>query len=233
MRAHGSPSGPARYTRRHGQGLSLLRQGPVVRAEPQPLHGRDRSGASTRTSRRSGCSWARRPSGSTSAPAASRPARSPRPSRPARARGRPCRIPASIRFRAVVEARWRTSSRAARRSTTSTSSPVADGDTGDNMALTLRACLDELDRLATIEDRLDRRDRPRRDRRLGRPRGAARRARQQRGDPLPAHPRRGRGARSRAPASSSTRRSSARRWRAPPSARTPRSASPPRARCSP
>src|SRR4051812_7312811 len=31
--------------------------------------------------------------------------------------------------------------------------PVADGDTGDNMALTLRACLVELDRLATIEGR--------------------------------------------------------------------------------
>ncbi len=31
--------------------------------------------------------------------------------------------------------------------------PVADGDTGDNMALTLQACLAELDRLAAIEDR--------------------------------------------------------------------------------
>jgi DAK2 domain fusion protein YloV len=30
--------------------------------------------------------------------------------------------------------------------------PVADGDTGDNMALTLRACLDEIDRLARAED---------------------------------------------------------------------------------
>src|SRR5512132_3509999 len=29
--------------------------------------------------------------------------------------------------------------------------PVADGDTGDNMALTLRACLDEVDRLAHAE----------------------------------------------------------------------------------
>ena len=29
--------------------------------------------------------------------------------------------------------------------------PVADGDTGDNMALTLRACLDEVDRLARAE----------------------------------------------------------------------------------
>ena len=32
--------------------------------------------------------------------------------------------------------------------------PVADGDTGDNMALTLRAVLDELDRLASGGDRL-------------------------------------------------------------------------------
>src|SRR4029453_15975592 len=31
--------------------------------------------------------------------------------------------------------------------------PVADGDTGDNMPLRLRACLVELDRLATIEGR--------------------------------------------------------------------------------
>ena len=32
--------------------------------------------------------------------------------------------------------------------------PVADGDTGDNMALTLRAVLAEIDRLATGENRL-------------------------------------------------------------------------------
>src|SRR6202011_1620366 len=31
--------------------------------------------------------------------------------------------------------------------------PVADGDTGDNMALTLRAVLEELDRLQSDEDR--------------------------------------------------------------------------------
>src|SRR6202171_6548013 len=31
--------------------------------------------------------------------------------------------------------------------------PVADGDTGDNMALTLRAVLDELDRLAADDER--------------------------------------------------------------------------------
>src|SRR5438270_5960243 len=33
--------------------------------------------------------------------------------------------------------------------------PVADGDTGDNMALTLRAVLDELDRLSEHEGPLD------------------------------------------------------------------------------
>ena len=38
--------------------------------------------------------------------------------------------------------------------------PVADGDTGDNMALTLRAVLDELDRLSEHEG-ADRRGRPR------------------------------------------------------------------------
>jgi uncharacterized protein len=33
--------------------------------------------------------------------------------------------------------------------------PVADGDTGDNMALTLRACLEEVDRLAGVDRPLD------------------------------------------------------------------------------
>ncbi len=33
--------------------------------------------------------------------------------------------------------------------------PVADGDTGDNMVLTLRACLEEVDRLADVEGPLD------------------------------------------------------------------------------
>ena len=33
--------------------------------------------------------------------------------------------------------------------------PVADGDTGDNMALTLQACLEEVDRLAAVDRPLD------------------------------------------------------------------------------
>ena len=73
--------------------------------------------------------------------------------------------------------------------------PVADGDTGDNMVLTLRAVLQELDRLAGASAGAhDRRHRPRRDRRLGRAGGAARRPRQLRRDPLAADPRRRRGA---------------------------------------
>ena len=50
--------------------------------------------------------------------------------------------------------RWRTWSRAAQEVNDLNVFPVADGDTGDNMALTLRAVLDELDRLqAANEDR--------------------------------------------------------------------------------
>ena len=62
------------------------------------------------------------------------------------------------------------------------------------MVLTMRAVLEELDRLAGRRRPHDRRDRPRRDRRVGRARGAARRPRQQRRDPLAADPRRRRGA---------------------------------------
>ena len=65
-----------------------------------------------------------------------------------------------------------------------------------------------------------------------RPRRAARRARQLRRDPLPAHPRRRRGARLAGRASSSTRCWSARRWPARPTAPTAPSATPRRGRSS-
>ena len=59
--------------------------------------------------------------------------------------------------------------------------PVADGDTGDNMAMTMRAVLDELDRInGQMIDEIGRDELV--DGR--RPRGAARRARQQRRDPV-------------------------------------------------
>src|ERR1700739_1465642 len=79
----------------------------------------------------------------TSARAASRPARSPRP-----ADGAPVSDPALLRFRALVEAGL--AALEARRQEVNDLNvfPVADGDTGDNMVLTMRAVLQELDRLA-------------------------------------------------------------------------------------
>ena len=59
--------------------------------------------------------------------------------------------PSLVRFRAVLEgALAHLESRRAEINDLNVF-PVADGDTGDNMALTLRACLDELDRLARVE----------------------------------------------------------------------------------
>src|SRR3954465_7836162 len=60
------------------------------------------------------------------------------------------RDPSLVRFRTVVEASL--SALGARRQEVNALnvSPVADGDTGDNMALTLRAVLAELDRLADL-----------------------------------------------------------------------------------
>ncbi len=111
--------------------------------------------------------------------------------------------------------------------------PVADGDTGDNMVLTLRAVLDELDRLQGADaDTHDRRDRPRGDRAVGGARRAAGRARELRRDPLAADPRRRRGAglapRRADRRDADRRRARQRRRRAP----TPRCATPPRARSS-
>ena len=60
--------------------------------------------------------------------------------------------PSLVRFRAAVEgALAHLESRRAEINDLNVF-PVADGDTGDNMALTLGACLDEVDRLARAED---------------------------------------------------------------------------------
>ena len=68
-------------------------------------------------------------------------------------RGRNCNpswpIPALIRFRAVVEGALAEFETRRREVNDLNVFPVADGDTGDNMALTLRAVLEELDRLST------------------------------------------------------------------------------------
>src|ERR687888_1424021 len=59
------------------------------------------------------------------------------------------------RFRRVVEAAY--AHLEARRQEVNDLNvfPVADGDTGDNMALTMRACLEEVDRLAAVDRPLD------------------------------------------------------------------------------
>ena len=93
--------------------------------------------------------------------------------------------PSIVRFRALIEAGLAALEDRREEVNDLNVFPVADGDTGDNMVLTLRAVLTELDRLSgdsegrTIDD-----DRPRRDRRLGRPRRAAGSARQLGRDPL-------------------------------------------------
>ena len=63
--------------------------------------------------------------------------------------------PSLLRFRTVVEGAL--GELEARRQEVNDLNvfPVADGDTGDNMALTLRAVLDELDRLSEYEGPLD------------------------------------------------------------------------------
>ena len=107
--------------------------------------------------------------------------------------------------------------------------PVADGDTGDNMALTLQACLEEVDRLAAVDRPLDE---------IGRDeivesvaRAALLGARGNSGVILSQLIRGAAEELVSRPASSSTRCSWAPPWPARRSARTPRSARRPRARC--
>jgi uncharacterized protein len=60
--------------------------------------------------------------------------------------------PSLIRFRAVVESALAEFESRRREVNDLNVFPVADGDTGDNMALTLQAVLDELDRLSAVGD---------------------------------------------------------------------------------
>src|SRR3954470_16107214 len=100
-------------------------------------------------SRRSASSRPAHRSASTSARAASRPARSPRPER------RPRHVvadPSLLRFRLILEAALAQLESRREEVNDLNVFPVADGDTGDNMALTLRAVLDQLDRLSEQGD---------------------------------------------------------------------------------
>ncbi len=104
--------------------------------------------------------------------------------------------------------------------------PVADGDTGDNMALTLRAVLAELDRLINAGDvEIDPADRDG-DRRSRSPALRFSGRAELRRDPLAAHPRCRRGAREPSRRAHRPRCSSAPRSPTPPIARTRRCAGP-------
>ncbi|MDX6640371.1 MAG: fatty acid kinase [Solirubrobacteraceae bacterium] len=63
--------------------------------------------------------------------------------------------PSLVRFRTVVEGALAHLESRRQEINDLNVFPVADGDTGDNMALTLRACLAELDRLSTQDGPLD------------------------------------------------------------------------------
>jgi uncharacterized protein len=63
--------------------------------------------------------------------------------------------PSLVRFRAVLEGALAQLEARRREINDLNVFPVADGDTGDNMALTLQACLAELDRLAAVDRPLD------------------------------------------------------------------------------
>ena len=154
------------YSPRDVKGLSHLCKGPVVREQPQPLDGRHQ--ASLRSQSPAGPDRRRRyaaprlrvhalPEGR-QGHQGSLSAAVPRPPPAQPSSGRPPTLavsdPSIVRFRALVEAGL--VALEARRDEVNDLNvfPVADGDTGDNMVLTLRAVLQELDRLsAASEDR--------------------------------------------------------------------------------
>src|SRR5215212_5866604 len=156
--SHAGPSGaltdrpgPAMLLGRNGSNLSLLRQAPGLRPEPLALHGRHQAALRREPAegpdRRERRSQARvrlhaLPQGRQGHEGLAAPS-------PAVA------DPSLVRFRTVVEGAL--GELEARRKEVNDLNvfPVADGDTGDNMALTLRAVLDELDRLSEHEGPLD------------------------------------------------------------------------------
>src|SRR5215210_8930505 len=132
--------------------MPLLRQASRLRAEPLALHGRHE--AALRREPPEGPHLRGR-----RAPARLRLHALPQGGQDhqglRRAPGEAVADPSLLRFRTVVEGALGELER--RRSEVNDLNvfPVADGDTGDNMALTLRAVLDELDRLSEHEGPLD------------------------------------------------------------------------------
>src|SRR3954469_14750708 len=129
----------------YGEGLSLVREGSRVRPESQPLYGRDEAPLQPEPSEGPDHGWLRAPTGVRVHPL------------PEGRQGHQgtLRDPALVRFRGVVAGAL--AALEARRQEVNDLNvfPVADGDTGDNMALTMRAVLAELDRLAAEAGQID------------------------------------------------------------------------------
>src|SRR5215212_4289735 len=153
--SHAGPSGaltdrpgPAMLLGRNGSNLSLLRQAPGLRPEPLALHGRHQ--AALRREPAEGPDRRERRS-----QARVRLHALPQGRQGHEGLAAPSPLvadPSLLRFRAVVDAAL-TQLEARRQEVNDLNVfPVADGDTGDNMALTLRAVLDELDRLSAQGD---------------------------------------------------------------------------------
>src|SRR4051794_8867258 len=147
------PNQPSPYTPRpDGPRLSFMRQASCVRAEPLALHGRHQ--APLRREPAEGSHFRGRGSA-----ARLRVHALPQGGQDHQGLAGPLGAavadPSLLRFRTVVEGAL--GALEARRQEVNDLNvfPVADGDTGDNMALTLRAVLDELDRLSEYEGPLD------------------------------------------------------------------------------
>src|SRR3954454_18401555 len=142
------PNQPSPYTPRpDGPRLSFMRQASCVRAEPLALHGRHQ--APLRREPAEGSHFRGRGSA-----ARLRVHALPQGGQDHQGLAGPLGAavadPSLLRFRTVVEGAL--GALEARRQEVNDLNvfPVADGDTGDNMALTLRAVLAELDRLASL-----------------------------------------------------------------------------------
>src|SRR3954451_25154183 len=139
----------------HGEGLSQLREGSRLRAQPFALHGRDQ--APVRAEPAEGA-HPRRPGPAAGVRLPPLPeARQGRQGGLAAAGRRGPRAAASsvsdpslVRFRAVLQSALAHLESRREEVNDLNVFPVADGDTGDNMALTLRACVEQLDRLAAL-----------------------------------------------------------------------------------
>src|SRR3954467_2725425 len=144
-------AGAATMLTAHGEGLSFVRQGPLVREQPQPLDGGHE--APLRPEPPEGADHGRRRS-SPGVRVHALPQGRQGHQGTLRAAG-PLRDPALVRFRTVVAGAL--AALESRRDEVNDLNvfPVADGDTGDNMVLTLRAVLEELDRLATEAGQID------------------------------------------------------------------------------